>query len=101
MNVNNHPLKSAEAAFIGVLFLRRSWRPWRFIFVLTPALVGCYDASALRKEQAGATTNARLEEIDLGAYRISLPHILGEANDSIVDFHAFGQVPEKDQDAVR
>jgi hypothetical protein len=66
------------------------------------AIAGCYNADALRKErQAAGATNLRLEEIDLGAFRVALPHILGDADDSIVDFHAFGHVSQQDVETVK
>jgi flagellar basal body-associated protein FliL len=66
-----------------------------------PLLLGCYDAEALRKERQAVATNLRLEEIDLGAFRVALPHTLGDANDNVVDFRAFGQVSDNDLDAVK
>jgi flagellar basal body-associated protein FliL len=62
-----------------------------------PALAGCYNAEALHKERQEADTAISLEEVDLGAFRITLPHILGDASDSVVDFHAFGQVALRDK----
>jgi hypothetical protein len=95
MTLNPHPRKPAKSAFIRVLFQACTLG---FFF---PTLVGCYNAEALRKERQVAATNVRLEEIDLGAFRVALPHILGEANDSVVDFHAFGHVSEQDVAAVK
>jgi len=69
--------------------------------VLTAAAcLGCYDAEALRKQRQEATSVISFEEIDLGAFRVTLPHVLGEATDSVVDFHAFGHVSHRDRDAV-
>jgi flagellar basal body-associated protein FliL len=65
-----------------------------------PALAGCYDAKALHKERQEATMAIRLEEVDLGGFCVTLPHVLGDATDSIVDFHAFGQVALRDQKAI-
>lgn len=64
------------------------------------ATAGCYDAAALRKERQEATSVARLEEVDLGAYRVTLPHKLGVAIDRVVDFHAFGQVARRHRSTV-
>ncbi len=66
----------------------------------TIAMTGCYDAEALRKQQQAAAANLGLEELDLGAFRITLPHILGDAADSTIDFHAFGQIALRDRQEV-
>lgn len=94
MTPRPHPRTSAKSAFIRVLGISA-------IAATTPLLVGCYDAEALRKERQAVATNLRLEEIDLGAFRVALPHTLGDANDNIVDFHAFGQVSDNELDAVK
>ena len=62
--------------------------------------VGCYDAEALRKGREEANALSRLEEIDLGSFRVTLPHVLGDATDSVVDFHAFGQVARRDRGLI-
>jgi hypothetical protein len=63
-------------------------------------LAGCYDGDALRRQHAEAVSRVELEEIDLGAFTIALPHVLGDASDRIVDFHAFGSVATGDRDAI-
>ncbi len=70
------------------------------LLLAAPLSLGCYDAEALRHERSEAAAAVRMEEIDLGAFQITLPHILGDATDSIVEFHAFGQVERADRAAV-
>jgi hypothetical protein len=65
-----------------------------------PWIAGCYNAEALRKERQEANAVVRLEEIDLGEFRVTLPHVLGNATDSIVDFHAFGHVRRREREEV-
>jgi flagellar basal body-associated protein FliL len=63
-------------------------------------LVGCYNADALRKQRSEAANVVHMEEVDLGEFSICLPHVLGEAADSIVQFHVFGQVDSRDREKV-
>ena len=63
-------------------------------------LAGCYDAAALLKARQDSRDLIQMEEVDLGAYRISLPHKLGEATDNLIDFHVFGQVARGDRQAI-
>ncbi len=71
------------------------------LLVALPLVAGCYDAAKLRQQREESHALAKLEEIDLGAFRVTLPHVLGVATDSVVDFHAFGQVARRDRDAVK
>lgn len=70
--------------------------------LLTAAAVlpGCYDAEALHQRPAEADETAALEEVDLGEFQITLPHVLGQATDSIVEFHVFGYVASSDRAAI-
>jgi hypothetical protein len=68
--------------------------------LLTLPLAGCYDTAALLQARQDARDLIQMEEVDLGAYRISLPHKLGEATDNLVDFHVFGQVTRGDRQAI-
>jgi hypothetical protein len=65
-----------------------------------PLMLGCYNAEALRKEHSEALEVIRMEEIDLGEFAISLPHVLGNATDSMVVFHVFGHVKSQDRTKV-
>ena len=70
------------------------------LIALLPLLAGCYDAAVLRQERNDAAEVLRMEEIDLGEFSITLPHILGEATDYLVDFHVFGYVKSGDREKV-
>lgn len=70
-----------------------------FAFALLP-LAGCYDTAALLKARQESRELVQTDEVDLGAYRITLPHKLGEAIDNSVDFHVFGQVARGDRQAI-
>lgn len=73
----------------------------RFIAMAWLSLVcGCYNAEVLRKERSDAAEVLRMEEINLGEFSITLPHILGEATDYLVDFHVFGYVKSGDREKV-
>lgn len=67
---------------------------------IVAVLAGCYDADKLLRQRAEVESGTRLEEVDLGEYRVTLPHVLGDATDSVVDFHAFGQVTRRDRDKL-
>ena len=69
------------------------------IALLLP-LAGCYDAAALLKARQDSRDLIQMDEVDLGAYRITLPHTLGEATDNLIDFHVFGQVTRGDRQAI-
>jgi hypothetical protein len=62
---------------------------------------GCYNADALLKQHSEAVEVSHMEEIDLGAFQVTLPHVLGSASDSIVEFHAFGHVESTDSTKVK
>jgi hypothetical protein len=68
--------------------------------LLALSLAGCYDTAALLQARQDSRDLIQMEEVDLGAYRISLPHKLGEATDNLVDFHVFGQVTRGDRQAI-
>lgn len=64
------------------------------------SLAGCYDTAALLKARQDSRDLNQMDEVDLGAYRITLPHTLGEATDNLIDFHVFGQVTRGDRQAI-
>ena len=62
--------------------------------------LGCFDADALIEARRLEAIRARLEEIDLGTYRISLTSP-ESVNDSVeVNFHVFGLVANRDLETV-
>lgn len=74
----------------------------RWVPPLAAALLsaGCYDADALRAKRTEVHEVVHTEEIDLGEFQITLPHIPGNPHDSIVEFHAFGHVESGDRAAI-
>jgi flagellar basal body-associated protein FliL len=65
-----------------------------------PALSGCYNSDALLKQHSEAAKHVQMEEVDLGAFSVCLPHTLGNATDHIVEFHVFGQVESQHREKV-
>jgi hypothetical protein len=66
----------------------------------TVALPGCFDGSAILQAHEEETNLVRLDEVDIGEYRITLPHAPGRAGRGVIDFHVFGQVARRDRDKV-
>ena len=77
-------------------------RPDRFAAILlgVVSLAGCYDAEALIQQTRVAAIQDRLEEVDLGEYRVTLPPAEGTSTHGVVAFHAFGQVANQHRDEV-
>lgn len=61
---------------------------------------GCLNAEAMIEAKRAIAIRARLEEIDLGEYRISLPQPTETTEAAEIFFHAFGQVANRDLDKV-
>ena len=59
-------------------------------------LPGCYDAKALVDARWAVAVRARLVEVDLGEYRITLPKPFTELERAEISFHVFGQVAHND-----
>jgi hypothetical protein len=69
--------------------------------VLVITLAGCYDATALIKARRAIAIKARLVEVDLGDFRITLPGPYTERKRAEIHFRAFGQVANRDLRLVR
>lgn len=67
---------------------------------LVCALAGCYDGSALVQAQTEEINLVRMDEIDIGEFRITLPRAPGGPEAGVVEFHAFGQVALRDREEV-
>ncbi len=67
-------------------------QPLAVLLTAASAASGCYDAKALRTKHQESVQITHMEEIDLGAFQVTLPHVLGSATDRVVEFHAFGHV---------
>jgi hypothetical protein len=65
------------------------------------ALLGCYDAKALVEARRAVAVRARLEEVDLGEFRITLPGPYTERKRAEIHFRAFGQVANRDLKLVQ
>ena len=63
--------------------------------------VGCFDADAMIEDRRKIAMLARLEEIDLGQFRVALPHASEVAQTAELNFHVFGQVANRDLDKVK
>lgn len=68
--------------------------------LLVGLAAGCYDAQALTQAKREQAERMRLEDVDLGKYRITLPKLPHAPVGGVVDFHAFGQVPNRNRKAV-
>jgi len=63
-------------------------------------LVGCFDSSEMIEARRKVAILARLEEVDLGKYRLTLPQPVQTTEMAEIEFHAFGQVANRDLDQV-
>ena len=61
---------------------------------------GCYDEKALIEARKTLALRSRLEEVDLGEFRITMPKPYSELERAEVFFHAFGRVANKDLRSV-
>jgi hypothetical protein len=71
------------------------------LVVLCPLLLGCYDAEALIEARREVAIKARLVEVDLGDFRITLPGPYTERKRAEIHFRAFGQVANRDLKLLR
>jgi Flagellar basal body-associated protein FliL len=63
--------------------------------------VGCFNADALIEARQMIVMRTRLEEVDLGEFRVSLPHAAEKTENAELYFHVFGQVPNRDLSKVK
>jgi hypothetical protein len=54
---------------------------------------GCYDSDALIDQVRSAALRTRLVEVDLGAYRTTMPRKQNESEATEIEIHIFGTVP--------
>ena len=62
--------------------------------------VGCFDADVMIEDRRRIAKLARLEEIDLGKFRVALPHAHEFSQTAELHFHVFGQVANRDLNSV-
>jgi hypothetical protein len=55
-------------------------------------LAGCFDSDAMIASRQNLVQLSRLEEVDLGAFLVTLPYRPSSTSSIVVDFHAFGRV---------
>lgn len=70
------------------------------LLLIWPWLLGCFDSQAMIEARRKVAVLARLEEIDLGEYRLTLPTPIQSNEMTEIEFHAFGQVANRDLDMV-
>ncbi len=80
--------------------LRTNWRLGCWLAVTCLLLTGCFDASAMIEARRKVAVLARLEEIDLGKFRLTLSRPVQSDEMAEIQFHAFGQVANRDLDTV-
>jgi len=73
---------------------------FRCLPVLCLLLAGCFDASAMIEARRKIAILARLEEVDLGKFRLTLSRPVQSDEMAEIQFHAFGQVANRDLDKV-
>jgi hypothetical protein len=71
------------------------------LITLFPMFMGCYEATALIDARREVAIKARLVEVDLGEFRITLPGPYSERKRAEIHFRAFGQVANRDLKMVR
>lgn len=74
--------------------------PTVVLFVLTSS-VGCFNADALIEARRTIVKRTSLEEVDLGRFRVTLPHAAEKTENAELYFHVFGQVANRDLDKVK
>ena len=64
-------------------------------------LVGCFNAEAMVEARRAVAIKARLEEVDLGEFRVTLPRPPQSNEVAEIQFHAFGHVANRDLRVVQ
>lgn len=71
------------------------------VLAVLSVLPGCIDADSIIEARRSSSIQIRLEEVDLGEYRVSLPRPDDQLEVAEVQFHAFGHVAHRDMKSVR
>ena len=72
--------------------------------VLLPCLLGslgCFNADAMIEDRRLIAMRARLEELDIGEFRVTLPRADAHNETAEIRFHAFAQVAHRDVEKVQ
>lgn len=64
------------------------------------SVTGCFDADAMIAERRKVAILARLEEVDLGEFRLTLPRPVQTNDMAEIQFQVFGQVANRDLEEV-
>jgi len=73
------------------------WKRLRFCWPTACLLLsGCFDAEAMIGDRHKIAILARLEEVDLGKFRLTLPRPVQSSDIAEIQFHAFGHVANRD-----
>ena len=70
------------------------------LLLASPAFIGCFNAEAMIEERRVMAIRKRLVEVDLGEFRVTLPQIADHTESPELHFHVFGQVANRDLDAI-
>jgi hypothetical protein len=62
--------------------------------------VGCFNAEAMIEARRVIAIRTRLVEVDLGEFRVTLPHAAQRTESSELHFHVFGQIANRDLEIV-
>ncbi len=62
--------------------------------------VGCFNADAMIEARRVIASRTQLEEVDLGKFRVTLPHAVERTESAELHFHVFGEVTNRDLDKV-
>lgn len=81
-------------------FCRRSTLTGWLLILAIGTVSGCYDETALIEARKAVVKRSRLEEVDLGEYRVTMPKPFSDMERAEVFFHAFGRVANKDLESV-
>ena len=65
---------------------------------MTLGLAGCYDGGELVDSRQKEIDLVRMDEIEIGEFRVTLPRADGTPGGGVVEFSAFGQVSRHDRD---
>ena len=71
------------------------------LLCLMMSSVGCFDADALIEARRITVMRKRLVEVDLGKFRVTLPHAAEKTENAELYFHVFGQVANRDLNKVK
>ena len=71
------------------------------LLCMATSTTGCFNADALIEARRTIVMRTRLEEVDLGKFRVTLPHAAEKTENAELYFHVFGQVANRDLTKVQ